>query len=367
MGDSIWQFSLQSAHALLWGGTLALVVLLCVRAFTLRTLVFATTFVTFLLIALGAYVRLTGAGLGCPDWPGCYGKLSPMHAEAEILDATRLSPSGPVSPPKAWTEMLHRYVASMVGAMVLAILIQVVLIRARGARGHSDPQRATGLPLALLGVVVLQGLFGKWTVTLLLRPVIVTMHLLGGMLLLAMLTWLCCRFLKMPPVHRPAEARALRIWAILGLLLLVLQIALGAWVSTNYAALACTDFPTCHGTWVPDMDVASGFQLLRELGMTASGAPLSNEALNAIHWLHRVGALVVFFVLGGLAYAAYKSRGLRGFAVALSGALLLQVALGISNVLAMLPLALAVAHNAGAALLLVTVVMLNFALIKASA
>jgi len=218
------------------------------------------------------------------------------------------------------------------------------------------------LPVILLSVVVLQGLFGKWTVTLLLKPAVVTMHLFGGMLLLALLTWLSARFLRLPAASRPAEARLLRPWAVVGLLLLGAQITLGGWVSANYAALACVDFPMCHAQWLPEMDFAHGFQLQRELGMTAAGAPLSNEALNAIHWSHRVGALLVFLYLGGLAYVAISMVGLRRYGAAIFGTLFLQVALGISNVVAKLPLAVAVAHNAGAALLLIAVVMLNFAL-----
>ena len=353
-------------RTLVWGGTLGIAMILCVRAVQLRTVVYVATLVTLLLVTLGAYVRLTDAGLGCPDWPGCYGKLSPLHAEAEISDVHSDAPAGPVSQPKAWKEMVHRYVASLVGAMVLAILIQIFLKRRRGGLDEEDPGRAIGLPLALLGFVILQGLFGKWTVTLLLKPAIVTMHLLGGMLILAMLTWLSARFLRLPSGGRPAEARFLRPWAMLGLVLLGAQITLGGWVSANYAALACVDFPMCHSQWVPDMDFANGFQLQRELGMTADGAPLSNQALNAIHWLHRVGALLVFVYLGGLGYVTSRMHGLRRYGSAIIGTLLLQIALGISNVVAMLPLPLAVAHNAGAALLLMTVVMLNFVLNKES-
>jgi heme A synthase len=176
MNDPIWQFSLQATHALIWGGTLGIAMLLCVRAVKLRTVVYATTILTLLLVTLGAYVRLTDAGLGCPDWPGCYGKLSPAHAEMEISDVHSVAPAGPVSQPKAWREMLHRYLASLVGAMVLAIVIQVFMKRRRVELDESDPGRAIGLPLALLGIVILQGLFGKWTVTLLLKPAVVTMH-----------------------------------------------------------------------------------------------------------------------------------------------------------------------------------------------
>ncbi len=362
MSDPIWQFSLQTLHALVWIGTLVIVLFVCVRLIELRKLVYVTTLLTLFLVALGAYVRLTDAGLGCPDWPGCYGKLSPLHAEVEIADAERLSPTGPVSTPKAWNEMLHRYVASLVGAMILAVVLKVVYLRMRIRRDREQPDLSLGLPLFLLGLVVLQGLIGKWTVTLLLKPAIVTLHLLGGMVILAALTWLSARHLSPPAAGRPSEARLLRPWAIVGLVLVMIQIALGGWVSTNYAALACIDFPTCHGQWLPETDFVHAFQLQRELGMTAAGAPLSNASLNAIHWSHRVGALVVFVYLGALAYVMFNMSRLRRYALALTTVLILQIGLGITNVLAMLPLAVAVAHHAGAALLLMMVVLLNFVL-----
>jgi cytochrome c oxidase assembly protein subunit 15 len=199
-----------------------------------------------------------------------------------------------------------------------------------------------------------------WTVTLLLKPVIVTLHLLGGMAILALLTWLALRQL---PFRAPGVgAHRLRSWAALGLVLLVTQIALGGWVSTNYAALACIDLPTCHGTWLPTMDFQHGFQLLRELGQTAAGDKLSYDALTAIHWTHRVGALVVTLYLAALSGMAARVPALRAIAVMMGLLLAIQVMLGIGNILSGLNLAVAVAHNACAALLLVTVVMLNFAL-----
>ncbi len=366
MSDPIWQFSLQAVHALVWFGALLIVLYVCARVVSLRTLVYATTALTLFLVALGAYVRLMDAGLGCPDWPGCYGKLSPFHAEAEISDAQKISPAGHVSAPKAWKEMLHRYVASLVGALIVAILLQILYRRRHARRDREEPDLSLGLPLLLLAFVVIQGLFGKWTVTLLLKPAIVTLHLLGGMVILAMLTWLSARHLRLAGAARPAEARALRPWAIVGLFLVFVQIALGGWVSANYAALACTDFPTCQGQWLPSMDFAHGFQVHRELGMTAAGAPLSNAALNAIQWTHRAGALVVAVFLGVIAVVASRMSGLRGYAASLAVALIVQVSLGITNVLAMLPISVAVAHNVGAALLLMSVVMLNFALYQES-
>jgi len=362
MHDPVWQFSLQSLHALVWGGLLLLALYVCVRLLSLRALVIATAVCTFFLIVLGAYVRLTDAGLGCPDWPGCYGQLTPLHADEDIRSAQAAAPSGPVSAPKAWREMLHRYLASLVGAMILAILLQGLINRRRHRIDREDPAQAIGLPLLLVGVVILQGLFGKWTVTLLLKPAIVTLHLLGGMLILALLTWLAARHLALKGAQRPVDARLLRPWAALGLLILWGQIALGGWVSANYAGLACVDFPACGGRLVPAMDFAHGFHVLRELGMTAAGEPLSGEALNAIHWAHRAGALATFLYLAFVGAWTARTRGLRNHGLALLAMLVLQVALGIGNVLGMLPLPVAVAHNAGAALLLAILVMLNFAL-----
>jgi cytochrome c oxidase assembly protein subunit 15 len=356
--SAIWQFSLDSLHALAWGGPLLIVLVVCARFVPLRTLVVSTTVLTLTLVMLGAYVRLTNAGLGCPDWPGCYGKLSPTLAAEEIEAAQADAPAGPVSLPKAWNEMVHRYLASLVGVMILAIAWQALRSRRRG--GYSEPKTAIGLPFALVLLVVLQGLFGKWTVTLLLRPVIVTLHLLGGMTLVALLAWLSARMLDLS-AGPPSVLRGLRPWAFFALVTLACQIALGGWVSTNYAALACTDFPTCHGAWLPSMDFNHGFHFLRELGMTADGEPLSNDALNAIHWAHRIGALVVSIVIAITAFKSLPIRALHSYGVALLGLLLLQVALGVTNVLASLPLPVAVAHNGVAALLLVTLVMLNFA------
>jgi heme a synthase len=357
---AVWQFSLDALHAAAWGGSLLATLIVFARYLRLRTLVIATTVMTLGLVMLGAYVRLTDAGLGCPDWPGCYGKLSPPHAAAEIRAAEAVAPSGPVSLPKAWNEMLHRYFASFVGVMIVAIAWQT-LRRRRRDPGADDPAAQVGLPLALVGLVVLQGLFGKWTVTLLLQPAIVTLHLLGGMALVALLAWLTARQLAISG-GQASTLRPLRPWGVLGLVILAVQIALGGWVSTNHAALACVDFPTCHGEWVPAMDFGHGFHFFRELGMTADGEALSNQALNAIHWMHRVGALVTFAYLAVLAHSAMRLRVLRRFGIAVLALLLVQVTLGIANVLASLPLPMAVAHNGVAALLLAALVMLNFAL-----
>src|SRR6185436_11648452 len=316
MHDSaVLHFSLNALHAAAWGGSLLVALFVFACYWQLRTLVVTTTIATLGLLMLGAYVRLTDAGLGCPDWPGCYGKLSPTHAAAEIRAAESVAPTGPVSLPKAWNEMLHRYVASFVGVMIVAIAWQTVTLRRRGNHGADYPPARLGLPLAMVGLVIAQGLFGKWTVTLLLKPAIVTLHLLGGMALIALLTWLTARHLGVSG-GQPSTLHAIRPWAVLGLVILAVQIALGGWVSTNYAALACLDLPTCHGAWVPMMDFDHGFHIFRELGRTAEGERLSNRALNAIHWTHRVGALVSFVVLAVLARAAMRLRDLRPFGIA---------------------------------------------------
>jgi cytochrome c oxidase assembly protein subunit 15 len=309
---------------------------------------------------LGAYVRLTNAGLGCPDWPGCYGKLSPTHAAAQIEAAQKAAPDGPVSLPKAWREMVHRYFASLIGVMILAIAIKALNRRRSDRAVSDDPASMIVLPLALVLVVVLQGLFGKWTVTLLLKPVIVTLHLLGGMTLVALLAWLAARHLSLTG-GRASALRTMRPLAAIALIVLATQIALGGWVSTNYAALACMDFPMCHGAWKPATDFVNGFRFLRELGMTAEGIPLSNAALNAIHWAHRVGALITLVILGYVACRATGLPPLRKLGGVVLVLLLLQIGLGITNVLGGLPLAIAVAHNGVAALLLAALVMLNFA------
>ena len=247
--------------------------------------------------------------------------------------------------------MFHRYIAGTLGLLILAIA--VLAWRRRAALGQS-PLLAT----ALLALVAFQAALGMWTVTMLLKPVIVTLHLLGGMATLALLTCLALRQ-RRANEGRGGTARALRGWATFALLIVIAQIALGGWVSANYAALACVDFPTCGGEWFPAMDFRHAFHLVRDLGVTAAGAPLSHEALTAIQWTHRVGALAVLLVVGGLALAALREPALRAHASLVLALLLVQIGLGIANVLLRLPLVVAVAHNGVAALLLAALVMLN--------
>ena len=324
-----------------------------------RPLVFSGVVLTFLVIVAGAYVRLEDAGLGCPDWPGCYGQLLGVPDEVhEVTRAQQAYPGSPVDPARAWKEMFHRYLAGALGLLILAIA-------AMAWRSRAEIGRSPGLATLLVAVVAFQATLGMWTVTMLLKPAIVTLHLLGGMTTLALIMWLALR--EIDPAAAPAEvARRLRPWAAVGMAVLAAQIALGGWVSAYYAALACPDFPACHGRWLPDMDFGHAFHVLRELGVTAAGAPLSHDALVAIHWTHRLGALVTVLYLGALAVKGLRVPALALYSGLLLALLLAQVALGIANVLAGLPLPVAVAHNGVAALLLAALVMLNFAVFKQS-
>ncbi|WP_019915453.1 COX15/CtaA family protein [Methyloversatilis discipulorum] len=316
---------------------------------TYRTLLLATIAMTFALIVLGAYVRLSDAGLGCPDWPGCYGHVTVIHASEHITAAQEANPEGPVTFAKAWKEMIHRYFAGIVGLFILAIA--ALAWRHRREAGAS-PVLAT----VLVGVLFLQAMFGKWTVTMLLKPAIVTGHLIGGLTVLTLLVWLyaCTRGPAAPTV-----SPATRALAVVAFVVLAMQISLGGWVSTNYAALACTDLPTCHGEWVPQMDIRNGFHIVRELGQSADGETLTMDALTAIHWMHRVGAIVAALVIGALGFAL-RAAGHRPFGTALLGVLALQIMLGLANVWFSLPLPLAAAHNGGAAALVILMVLINY-------
>lgn len=318
-----------------------------------RTLILLTLILTLGVVSLGAYVRLSDAGLGCPDWPGCYGHLTPHHAAEKIDAALSQDPHGPVSHAKAWKEMAHRYLAGTLGLLVFAIAFT-------GWRLRRETQGSPVLPMLLLALIIFQALLGMWTVTRLLKPLIVTAHLLGGMATVSLLLWLWLRERGQSAHAYFAQAGHLRSAAMFGLLLVIVQIALGGWVSTNYAALACTDFPRCQGQWVPPMDFEHAFTLHRELGETASGDLLPMAALTAIHWVHRLMALVVVLVLSVLVVRLLRAPGYATLGLAIGGLLLWQVSLGISNVLFSLPLSLAVAHNAGAAWLLCALVWLNF-------
>lgn len=319
-------------------------------------LVAITMFLTFDLIMFGAFVRLTDSGLGCPDWPGCYGHSTPIGALHHIREAVQTLPDGPVTLPKAWIEMVHRYAGTLLGMLIIGIVF--IAWRHRKALAQS-PWLAT----VILPAVCLQGAFGAWTVTHQLMPVVVTTHLLGGMSLLALLTWLSAKQKPLPPIA-PQARRWLPAVAG-GLLLLYVQLALGGWVSTNYAALACMDFPTCHGQWLPAMDFHGGYSILRALGELPSGEIISQDALTAIHWTHRNFAFVVLVYLGWLAFKLRRIDGLDGPARALMGMLALQLLTGLTSIFLQWPIVIAVLHNGGAAVLTILCVTLLVRLSRA--
>ncbi|MDD5333852.1 MAG: COX15/CtaA family protein [Rhodoferax sp.] len=315
----------------------------------IRALTLLTLFLTFDLLLFGAFTRLTDSGLGCPDWPGCYGQASPLAAHGAIAAAQSAMPSGPVTHDKAWIEMIHRYLATSVGVLMVVLAVAAWL----GRRRQSVQAGASvWWPTLTLLWVCLQGAFGALTVTMKLFPAIVTLHLLGGMVLLALLCVQVVRLAQLdgaaPPVALASPLRRL-LW--LSFALLALQVALGGWVSTNYAVLACTDFPMCQGSWWPLMDFRQGFELWRELGLTHSGATIGFAALTAIHYAHRLLALLVLASLGLLAWRLGSVPALRRPARWLAGLTALQLATGLSNVLFDWPLLVAVLHTGGAAAL----------------
>lgn len=299
-----------------------------------------TLVLTFDLVVFGAFTRLTDSGLGCPDWPGCYGHASPLGAAADIHAAQTAMPTGPVTFSKAWIEMVHRYLAMTVGTLIVVLTV-ASWIRRR------DLRLSPWWPTATLAWVIVQGLFGMWTVTLKLNPAIVTLHLLGGVGLLALLA---VQHQKLRGHGRHWPRWALKL--LLGVFaLLVLQIALGAWVSSNYAVLACSGFPQCNGAWWPDMDFGHGFTLKRELGRAGDGGFLPFEALVAIHMTHRLFALLASAALLALAYLLWHRLAQRRAALLLLALTLLQVASGLSNVVLGWPLVAALIHTGGAAAL----------------
>ena len=297
----------------------------------------------FVVVLLGAYTRLVDAGLGCPDWPGCYGHFDVPSSSAEIARAAEAFPTAaPVDAEKAWTEMVHRYAAALLGFLILLILALAVKNRL--------PWR---LPATLAVLVVAQGAFGAWTVTLKLWPQVVTTHLLAGFATLALL-WLLAIAMRRPAWRVPP---ALNRLATLALGVLVAQVALGGWLTSNYAALACPDFPTCHGEWLPSMDFRAGFNVFQSIGPNYLGGLLSSDARVAIHIGHRIGAVAVLLTAGALALRV----GNRPLGWLLGGVLAAQLGLGIANVVFALPLAVAVLHNGAAAALLLTLVTVKYA------
>ncbi|MFO1327341.1 MAG: COX15/CtaA family protein [Rubrivivax sp.] len=312
-----------------------------------RTLTRLILFLCFDLVLFGAFTRLTDSGLGCPDWPGCYGHASPLGASTPIAAAEAAMPHGPVTHTKAWIEMIHRYAATAIGVLVTAAMVLAWALHRRHPRAGVMPVWAT---LTFVWICV-QGAFGALTVTMKLQPAIVSLHLLGGFLLL----WLLVRQAEAGdarPIGLPVRLRR-AVGAVL--LLVFVQSALGAWVSTNYAVLACNGFPTCQGSWWPRMDFGHGFTLWRDLGRTGDGALLPFDALVAIHWVHRAVALVVLAALLALGWALHGQavRPARRHGLALVLLALWQLVSGLSNVVLDWPLVAALAHTGGAAAMVV--------------
>ena len=307
--------------------------------------------IAFCVIVLGAWVRLSHAGLGCPDWPGCYGQLTWPAETHEIENANQAFPERPFEATKAWREMVHRYLA---GALILLVLA----LCWKSWRGAPHNHQFRWLTTTLLLLIIFQAMLGMWTVTLKLKPIIVMAHLLGGMTTFSLLLWLsfCSRrrLTDQPNIH----VRKMRGPIVTAIFVLAIQISLGGWTSANYAALACPDFPTCGGQWIPDTDFKEGFILWREVGVNYEGGILDHNARVAIHLAHRIGAVVTLFVLIMLALRTSKIPRLRSGGRLLFALVLTQFTLGIMNVVLYLPLLNAVAHNAGAALLLATLINL---------
>lgn len=317
----------------------------------LRVLTLLTLFLTFDLVIFGAFTRLTDSGLGCPDWPGCYGSASPVGAQLHIDAAQSAMPTGPVTHSKAWIEMIHRYLATGVGVLILMLTLS-------NWRERKRVPVSPWWPTATLVWVCLQGAFGALTVTMKLFPAIVTLHLLGGLVMLALLRAQSARYAQGDEKSAGTVttlSAGTRLFVIAAFAVLWLQIALGGWVSTNYAVLACTDFPSCQNSFWPAMDFKQGFTLWRELGVGHEGAYISFEALTAIHYAHRLAAYGVFAVLLTLAFSLHRVPAFRKQARYLAGLTLLQTATGLSNVVLGWPLLAAVMHTGGAAALVVLI------------
>lgn len=307
-----------------------------------------------IVVVLGAFTRLKGAGLGCPDWPGCYGHLLWPETPDEVAAADALFPDTPVEKDKTWPEMVHRYFAGSLGLVILGLTILSFVWT------KWQPSLPKRLPLFLCVLVVIQAAFGMWTVTLKLWPQVVTLHLLGGFATLSLL-WLLVQRLSLWrwPIIEGQEN--LKLFALIALVLAVVQISLGGWTSSNYAAMACAELPTCHGVWWPQMDFPQGFNIMQQVGPNYLGGLLDGDARTAIHMSHRIGAVLLALILLGLVVCLWltKSSHARSMALVLLSVLTLQVFLGLSNILWFLPLPVAVAHNAGGAILLLTLITLN--------
>lgn len=317
---------------------------------------FLATILALLVVMLGAYTRLSDAGLGCPDWPGCYGHLTVPKTPAEIQTAERKFPGQVVEAPKAWKEMIHRYVAGTLGLCIVVLAIWGMI------RRRTDPHQPVILPILLLLLLLFQAALGMWTVTWKVLPIVVSAHSLVGLTIIALL-WYLRLATRIQPNPPRIQAFNLRPWAIVGLVILALQLFLGAWTSTTYSALACHDFPHCHGTLFPPLEIRQAFALFQPIGINYKGGVLETPIRITIQMMHRYGALITAVYLGVLSLwivFTNKTEGLRGVAGVLLLFLVIQILLGIGNVLLGLPLWTAVAHNGIAALLLLALVTLIY-------
>ena len=321
-----------------------------------HALALLTLFLTFDLVLFGAFTRLTDSGLGCPDWPGCYGSASPIGANAKIEAAQAVMPTGPVTHGKAWVEMVHRYLATSVGGLIVLLTVLAWRLKKVSAMPSTALLRWSVLTLVW---VCIQGAFGALTVTMKLFPAIVSLHLLGGYALLALLMVQVALVARQQPqqIQSMVPAR-LRFCVALALALLLVQAASGAWVSTNYAVLACTEFPMCQGSWWPQMDFAHGFELWRPLGYGKDGVLISFQALTAMHFMHRLLAVVTLLLLAALVWHLRAVSAIRKPSHALAALVLLQLATGLSNVVLDWPIVAAVLHTGGAGAMVVVLVWL---------
>lgn len=320
-------------------------------------------FLAFVVIVLGAYTRLSDAGLGCPDWPVCYGHIGVPQHERDVKQANLAYPDRPVEAAKAWKEMIHRYFASTLGFVI--VIMAFLAIRRR-----RDKNQPVIIPLLLVVLVIFQGLLGMWTVTLLLKPLIVMGHLLGGMIIISLLLWQLLRYSEVINCKRLTEKSLLSLkrLALISLIVVAIQISLGGWTSANYAALSCPDFPMCQQQWLPDLNFSDAFvpwQALSEGRKDYEGGVLENDANVTIHIMHRLGAVITFFIVGLLIFRLLISKFdpiAKRIGLLLLLVLVVQITLGISNVVLSLPLSVAVAHNAVGVLLILSMVLTNHAL-----
>lgn len=324
---------------------------------SIKTLVLVSILLAILVVSLGAYTRLTHAGLGCPDWPGCYGLHDVPHTEEEILKAEAAFPERPVEPHKAWNEMIHRYFAGSLGLLILAIAFLSIKNREVGT--------PVFLPVLILGVVIFQAALGMWTVTMKLMPIVVMGHLLGGFLTLSLLFLLYLRLKRFHVRESNTSLRKFAKFGLLGIVLLTGQIALGGWTSSNYAALVCTELPICQEGWQELLTFEESFDLIPPHRDTYEYGHLDHDARVTIHVFHRMGAIVVSVYLLWLGLTVMRRASSQFFKQASLGLitiLLCQIGLGVSNIWFSLPLGIAVAHNVVAACLMLALILLTFGL-----